>query len=128
MPIFGHYIWPKALDFIETHKIEKWKFIFYFSWIYNFIWYFFINFLFWIVYHIEHPFFEQYKIIKEPWPWNQDRKAWNELLKRSIIVVIFNNAVIIPALVYLQLYLFGYDTSYSFELEDLPDSKTFLLQ
>jgi len=68
--IFGHYIWPKALDFIETNKIEKWKFLFYFSWIYNFFWYFFINFLFWIIYHIDHPFFEQYKIIKEPWPWN----------------------------------------------------------
>lgn len=72
IPVFGHWIWPSTLELIERNNIEKWQFVFYFTWIYNTLWYFFINILFWCVYKLEHPLFERSKVHNEPWPWKQN--------------------------------------------------------
>jgi len=34
------------------------------------------NLTLWLVYHLEWPFFERYKITREPWPWNADPQKW----------------------------------------------------
>jgi hypothetical protein len=40
----------------------------------------------WLVYHLEHPFFEKYKISKEPWPWNENKTEWVAKVKKSIVL------------------------------------------
>ena len=37
-----------------------------------------------VIYHIESPFFEKYKISSDPWPWNVNKQEWVEKLKSSI--------------------------------------------
>jgi len=35
-----------------------------------------INAFFWLIYRWENPFIEQYKILKQPWPWKIDPEGW----------------------------------------------------
>jgi hypothetical protein len=57
----------------------------------------------WFIYHIEHPFFERYKINNDPWPWNKNREEWNELLWKSLKLVSINVLVIYPVIALLNL-------------------------
>jgi hypothetical protein len=36
-----------------------------------------INGTLYIIYHLEHPFFEKFKTNDKPWPWQEDREKWN---------------------------------------------------
>ena len=47
-------------------------------------------------YYLELPFIERYKAHEEPWPWNEDKDAWNKLWWRSIKLVAFNVLVVNP--------------------------------
>lgn len=51
--------------------------------------------LVWIlIYKLEHPFFEQYKIEKDKqWPWKKDREAWMLKLRSAIANVLFNSLI-----------------------------------
>jgi sterol desaturase/sphingolipid hydroxylase (fatty acid hydroxylase superfamily) len=75
----------------------------------------------WGVYHLQLPWIEQYKINKEPWPWEKDRVEWINLMKRSLILIFLNNVIGVTALVYLDLYLSNWKKPFSFKLEDIPD-------
>ena len=54
-----------------------------------------INLFFWFLYRNEFPFIEQYKIEKDqPWPWKTDPEGWRKIVKKAIIVTLFNNTVV----------------------------------
>lgn len=60
------------------------------------------NVAFMTIYKLDHPFFEQFKIQKdEKWPWQEDPKAWNELIYKTMKVVLFNNFVCLPTVLYM---------------------------
>lgn len=84
--------------------------------------------MFWVLYRIEHPFFEQYKIYPGEWPWKEDKKAWDKLFKDTIKVVLFNNLVLIPLAASLIVIKDNFKVKYSFAVEDLPDAKTLAFQ
>jgi len=53
-----------------------------------------------MIHKIELPFFEQYKISKNPWPWDIDKNTpegkealseWNELVFKTTLWSLFNN-------------------------------------
>lgn len=50
----------------------------------------------WIIYNLEMPFFERYKINKGPWPWHKNKDEWKKLFKKSMILTLFNNFVVFP--------------------------------
>lgn len=58
-----------------------------------------------LIYHIELPFFERYKISNEPWPWYENREEWNALLKKSIKLVTFNALVSYPFALFASVWL-----------------------
>jgi len=62
---FGKLVWPKVNDMIESYGIEKWKFYFFASWTTNILTFTIANSIYGIFYSLNHPFFEQYKIIKD---------------------------------------------------------------
>ena len=52
------------------------------------------NFCFFFCYKLNHPFFEKYKSVDEPWPWQTDREQWNKLFWRSVKLTALNAIVI----------------------------------
>lgn len=57
------------------------------------------NLLLYIVYSLDHPFFEQFKIQSKPWPWRgtlREKEKWNLLLTQTIPVLLLNHLVILP--------------------------------
>jgi len=88
-------------------------------------------FTFYVIYHIEHPFFEQYKANPKPWPWNEDRKKWKNLLRKTVLQSLWNNLFIIPALIlptYFQITAGNIDDLWRTDMESLPGSLEFLWQ
>jgi len=85
------------------------------------------NFALWAIYHFELPFFERYKISNEPWPWNDNKKEWKILLKKSLLLVGFNNLVTLPMALLANVALKGWTINLSFETEDLPDTVTLIM-
>jgi len=63
------------------------------------------NVTMYFIYHFEIPFFERYKISKEPWPWYKDPQKWNKQLKQTIKVLAFNQLVLMPLLLEIPLVL-----------------------
>ena len=61
----GWLVWPMVNETIEFYGIEKWKFYFFSSWTTNILAFSIANSIFGICYSLNHPFFEQYKIIKD---------------------------------------------------------------
>lgn len=61
------------------------------------------------VYYIQHPFFEQYKILKnKKWPWLDDTTTRNEfwnLTRKSARLCAFNLLVLVPVATVLKCYL-----------------------
>ena len=58
--------------------------------------YILVNSYFMIIYSLKLPFFEKYKVSSDPWPWEQDKEEWNQLVKRTIKLVLFNHFILIP--------------------------------
>lgn len=69
-PTLCQYVWPKVLDYIQSNEIELWKFYVIVTICWHTGWNLFVNLAMWVIYHIELPFFERYKINSNPWPWN----------------------------------------------------------
>jgi sterol desaturase/sphingolipid hydroxylase (fatty acid hydroxylase superfamily) len=109
---------------METYSIKKWQALFFITWIINIVFLILSNLVMWYIYHIEHPFFERYKINRDPWPWYADKKEWNKLLKKSLLLVGFNVLVVLPSITMLNIIAKNWDVDFSFELEKLPDSLT----
>jgi sterol desaturase/sphingolipid hydroxylase (fatty acid hydroxylase superfamily) len=80
----------------------------------------------WVIYHIEHPFFERYKINHDPWPWKENREEWNKLLKKSLRLVGFNTLVVFPSVVLLSVLATRYEVNFSFAMDKLPNSWTLM--
>lgn len=62
------------------------------------------NLIMTLIYSVEHPFFEQFKIQQHrPWPWKtEERHKYFQLIRKSILLVIFNQFVIAPILVLIS--------------------------
>jgi sterol desaturase/sphingolipid hydroxylase (fatty acid hydroxylase superfamily) len=81
------------------------------------------------IYYIQHPFFEQFKIIQnKKWPWldddKQKRNQFWKLTNKSLKLSIFNLLFLIPSLTYIKsLIMTTQDGSGgpSFDDEDWPD-------
>jgi hypothetical protein len=50
----------------------------------HFIWFGIYQGSMWVIYHLEWPFFERYKISKEPWPWNENKEEWKKKVVESL--------------------------------------------
>jgi hypothetical protein len=53
-----------------AYQIAEWQFMFGFTLLYNFLVFCIVNLVYYVIYKLEHPFFEKYKVQKdEKWPW-----------------------------------------------------------
>ena len=53
------------------------------------------------IYLSKYPYFEQYKIMQKPWPWEADEKGYSKQYKEIIINTMIGNVVIFPIFLYL---------------------------
>jgi len=60
--------------------------------------YTFFNFIMYIIYHLEWPFFEKYKVTKNPWPWNDKNEDWPGTLKKTLITLFINHFICTPVI------------------------------
>lgn len=51
------------------------------------------NLGFFFCYKLNIPFFEKYKSVEEPWPWQSDPEEWNHLFWRAIYLSIINTTI-----------------------------------
>lgn len=63
------------------------------------------NIVMYAIYRAAHPFFEKYRILNEPWPWEKNRAEFMKQLKKTIAAILFNNLVILPLVFFLPAFL-----------------------
>jgi len=84
------------------------------------------NMCFFFIYWLNLPFFEKYKSVDEPWPWETDKNEWNKLFKRSMTLTILNATVVAYIIAAPNL---NCDTPLPFsDDDDIPTTLNFLLQ
>jgi len=64
------------------------------------------NLYFLFFYKGKFAFFEKYKAVEEPWPWESDPEEWNKTFWRGIKLTIFN-AVVMNSLLSVPTILSG---------------------
>lgn len=86
----------------------------------------FFNFLMYLIYMAELPYFEQFKTYTENWPWKQNPEEWSKLWDRTKKGLIINQCIIFP-LAISPHYILG-NSPMAVQFEDLPDLKTIIIQ
>lgn len=122
-PVLGRMIWPTVLSWEIPEPYLVSALALPVSWGMQII----LNIMCFVIYHLEWDFFERYKINPNPWPWKKDREAWVKLMRKSVIVVIFNNLIILPLLMLLDIHANEYKCPFSFDIESLPTPMTLLV-
>ncbi len=69
---------------------------------------------YWILYHYEIPYFEQFKTNDMPWPWKLNKKAWKQKFRELMWTYFYNNFLIAPILMLIFYYLSNPDISFEF--------------
>lgn len=96
IPYLAKLYWPKHL---ENEKL----FNFIFSFTVHEGAFAMLNLAALVIYKLEWNFFERYKVHEFPWPWKENRELWIKQLKRSALVIGFNQFVIVPLILLLSL-------------------------
>lgn len=86
--------------------------------------------MFWAVYRVEHPFFEQHKIEKnKPWAWNVDRDNWIQKLKACGLTVCTNLTLSVFVCHCICGAAYGWHYPFAdFDLETIPSEFTLFIQ
>ena len=66
-----------------------------------------LNLMFGVLYYLNLPFFERYKVLEEPWPWQEDPEAFWKLVKKTAKLYFFNIYAQKPTSAALHLFPFN---------------------
>ena len=123
VPHYGRQLWPQVLEYWDKNNLSYTTvFLGIGLNIHNSL-HFIHHSVYYIFYHFEFPFIERYKCNDIPWPWNEDKERWRRLLRKSILVVLFNSNVI-PMILYMVLSHFKLLKQHAHTLDEIPDTKT----
>ena len=118
-------MWPLVLSYTLERGWTEFQLSMTLTLGWHYLWLIVANIQLYFIYHLEHPFFERYKVNTLQWPWNENREEWNILLKKSLRTVAFNSFVMVPITILSTLMNDKFEVSYDFSVEGLPDWKTF---
>lgn len=96
MPRVGKLWWPLWLDLADRYNISKVQLVVATQLIFHATWILYSNLSMYVIYKMKHPFFEQFKVNNDPWPWDENPEEWRKMLKKSISLVAFNGLVVLP--------------------------------
>ena len=114
--------WPIVIDYVTRYNLPKGLVYFVSLWGIHAIGYLTMGIVFYFIYSANLPFFEQYKINENPWPWNDDAEKWKILKGRSLYYIGMNNILIIPGTLLFSLYL-NPNLQITIEVDKIPDMK-----
>ena len=101
--------WPILMEWCKQRDISKWYIAFFSLYINSVLCFIFYNLGFFIVYALQLPSIEKYKILKdEKWPWVEQAKGWKATILASILRVSFNFMVLSPVCLYILSSCFGH--------------------
>jgi sterol desaturase/sphingolipid hydroxylase (fatty acid hydroxylase superfamily) len=93
VPKLAERWWPSFLQLKDELKVDLYTYMVVVFLVFQLIVLISGNLYFFFCYKVNHPFFERYKSVDEPWPWQTDREEWNRLFWRSIKLTAFNATV-----------------------------------
>lgn len=108
MPIVGHYVWPKFLDFVEANEIHMAYAMVGLSIVWHNIVIIAINLVFLVVYKLNHPFFEKYKTNDDLWPWQENMEEWKRFRMRAAKILFLNIMIVFPVSLILRTKIFNW--------------------
>ena len=80
IPALGHIIWPYYMIVANFLSLTKHQLVITIIMSTHMFTSAILYALYYLIYHIEHPFFENYKINKNLWPWKEDISKWKLLV------------------------------------------------
>jgi len=111
IPQTAKYVWPNQIK-----NEGKFYAVMIFAW--HQFWFIFCNMVMWIIYKLESPFFERYKVHDKEWPWKRNAEEWRKTLKETIMYLFVNQVLIMPLLV-LPNYI-NNEALFRVDFESLP--------
>ena len=81
-----------------------------------------INLFYFTLYYFSFGFTEKFKINSLPWPWHENPVRWRKILKKTMVVYLFNQLFIFPFILALMIWAF----TPIMDHHQLPDLPTFL--
>lgn len=119
-PLIKNYVWGKVLDLASPKVLYvvlaygNHEFMFLVS-----------NLMMWFIYVKKIPFFERYRINpNRKWPWEENKKEWDIMLKKTFKSLFISHFIIIPIMVALDVYS---GISIKFSIEDFPTISEIIL-
>ena len=123
VPFFAKRYWATILDFKERHNISYvCMYMTIIIALHNII-HLGANLVYWVFYHYEFPFIERYKSNADPWPWHTDPEGWRNLVKKAVLVLLFNGNVL-TLLVYMPLAKLDLIEEHSIDEDKIPTPAT----
>jgi sterol desaturase/sphingolipid hydroxylase (fatty acid hydroxylase superfamily) len=123
LPIVGRAAWPYYLAINNDHGFRETIVVI--------IWlqtvFILTNSTYFLIYYLEWDFFERYKHNPDPWPWQQDKAAWDIQLRKTLKGIYFNAFFVSYPMYFLLAWLAGGESQHTEDMESLPDSLLILL-
>jgi len=83
------------------------------------------NLIMYAIYVTKLPFFERYKIMNKPWPWEQDAEKWNTVFKNTIKNIAVSHLILAPIMIYLDTVV---GLKFRFDMDSFPTYQEILPQ
>ena len=126
VPHYGRVLWPKMLEYWEQNGWNYTTVFLAVNTTSHNINHLLHHSIYYVFYRNEFPFIERYKCNDLPWPWKEDLQAWNQKIRKSILLVFFNSNIL-PFFIYQTLSYYKVMKHHSRAIEDLPDGPTLAL-
>jgi len=101
--------WPILLEWSKQRGLSKWSLSFFSSYIVSVLCAVLFNLGYFILYALQLPWIENYKIMKdEKWPWVERAEGWKATLLASLLRFSFNVLVLSPVCFYILSIAYGH--------------------
>jgi len=114
------YLWPEKID-----NIPLFLFILLFS--VHELAYTIFNLILYFIYKSDNPFFEQFKVNNEKWPWKENPEEFRVLFKRSMKQIIINQFVVLPLILFTNSVILK-KLKLRVDLESFPETYEIIWQ
>jgi hypothetical protein len=68
-PEFAKFGWPYVLNVYHKSGLPEWVFMMGVAIFWHLFWVIVSNLCMWVIYNLEHSFFERHRLNDNPWPW-----------------------------------------------------------
>ena len=128
MSLVGSHVWPRVVDAAHYWDVETSTIALPAIAIMSMTAFFTHNALYGLIYRYACPskLFDQYRVDDKPWHWETDPEGWNQMLRNTMGLILFNFLGLTFPLMALNYYFYG--TPLRLDVQSLPGGKEMLWQ